>query len=102
MTRNVMLGRVYPNGRERFRQWCSMAPVRIATHRRTTMNIALRVCTAFVCCLPALAGAQDLTITNARILDGTGKVIDNGTIVITAGKIVSVAANAAPARRGRG
>jgi imidazolonepropionase-like amidohydrolase len=66
------------------------------------MNIALRVCTAFVCCLPALAGAQDLTITNARILDGTGKVIDNGTIVITAGKIVSVAANAAPARRGRG
>ncbi|HZF31887.1 MAG TPA: amidohydrolase family protein [Gammaproteobacteria bacterium] len=65
------------------------------------MNIALRVCTAFVCCLPALAGAQDLTVTNARILDGTGKVINRGTVVVTGGKIASVSANAAPASRAR-
>ena len=65
------------------------------------MNIALRVCTAFVCCLPALAGAQDLTVTNARILDGTGKVINRGTVVVTGGKITSVSANAAPSSRGR-
>src|SRR6478735_5280371 len=66
------------------------------------MNVVLRASVALICCLPALAGAQDLTITNARILDGTGKVIDNGTIVVTGGRIVSVSANAAPARRARG
>lgn len=65
------------------------------------MNIALRVCTAFLCCLPALAGAQDLTVTNARILDGTGKVINRGTVVVTGGKIASVSANGAPSTRGR-
>lgn len=65
------------------------------------MTIALRVCTALVCCLPALAGAQDLTVTNARILDGTGKVIDRGAVVVTGGKITSVSANNAPAGRGR-
>lgn len=36
--------------------------------------------------------AQDLTITNARIIVGNGKVIDNGSIVIRGGKIVSAAA----------
>jgi imidazolonepropionase-like amidohydrolase len=35
--------------------------------------------------------AQDLTITNARIIDGTGRVIDRGSIVVRAGKIASVA-----------
>jgi imidazolonepropionase-like amidohydrolase len=65
------------------------------------MNIALRVCTAFVCCVPALAGAQDLTVTNARILDGAGKVIDRGTVVVTGGKITSVSASSVPSSRGR-
>src|SRR5437773_7661492 len=43
--------------------------------------------------------AQDLVITNARIIVGTGTVIDRGSIVVRAGKIVSVApgAPAAPA-----
>lgn len=36
--------------------------------------------------------AQDLTITNARIIVGNGTVIDNGSIVIRGGKIVSAAA----------
>jgi imidazolonepropionase-like amidohydrolase len=44
------------------------------------------------------AGAQDLVITNARILDGTGLSIQRGSIVIEDGRIVSVAEGAAAAR----
>jgi imidazolonepropionase-like amidohydrolase len=45
------------------------------------------------------AYAQNLTITNARILDGTGRVIERGSVVVRDGKIVSVSA-AAPAASG--
>jgi imidazolonepropionase-like amidohydrolase len=38
------------------------------------------------------AVAQNLVITNARILDGTGGVIDSGTVVVRDGRIVSAAA----------
>jgi imidazolonepropionase-like amidohydrolase len=38
--------------------------------------------------------AQDLVITNARIIDGTGRVIDSGSVVIDEGRIVSVSARA--------
>ena len=38
--------------------------------------------------------AQDLTITNARIIASGGEVIDNGSIVVRAGRIVSVAPGA--------
>src|SRR6185436_9326832 len=38
--------------------------------------------------------AQDLTITNARIVVGNGTVIERGSIVVRGGKIVSVAAGA--------
>jgi imidazolonepropionase-like amidohydrolase len=41
------------------------------------------------------ASAQDLTITNARIIVANGTVIDRGSIVIRAGKIVSAGAGAA-------
>jgi imidazolonepropionase-like amidohydrolase len=40
------------------------------------------------------AYAQNLTITNARILDGTGRVIERGAVVIRDGKIASVSATA--------
>lgn len=36
------------------------------------------------------AAAQDLLITNARIIDGNGGVIDNGTLMISGGRIASV------------
>ncbi|HTQ99028.1 MAG TPA: amidohydrolase family protein [Candidatus Acidoferrum sp.] len=36
------------------------------------------------------ACAQDLVITNGRILDGKGGIIDNGTVVIRGGKIESI------------
>jgi cytosine/adenosine deaminase-related metal-dependent hydrolase len=42
------------------------------------------------------AVAQDVAITNARIIVGSGQVIDSGTIVVRGGKIVSVTAGAAP------
>jgi imidazolonepropionase-like amidohydrolase len=38
------------------------------------------------------AAAQNLVITNARILDGAGKVIERGAVVIRDGKITSVSA----------
>jgi imidazolonepropionase-like amidohydrolase len=46
------------------------------------------------------AVAQDLLITNARILDGTGNVIENGSIVVRDGRIDSVAPGRASAPRG--
>src|SRR5215468_12426947 len=39
--------------------------------------------------------AQDLVITNARIIVGNGTVIDRGSIVIREGRLTSVAADAA-------
>src|SRR5215470_16366802 len=47
------------------------------------------------------ANAQNLTITNARILDGTGRVIERGAIVVRNGKITSVSATAPAAAAGR-
>jgi imidazolonepropionase-like amidohydrolase len=41
------------------------------------------------------AVAQQLVVTNARILDGTGKAIARGTVVVRDGRIVSVAEGAA-------
>jgi len=40
--------------------------------------------------------AQDIAITNARIVVGTGQVIESGTIVVRGGKIASVSPGAAP------
>jgi imidazolonepropionase-like amidohydrolase len=47
--------------------------------------------------LSAVASGQDLVITNARIVDGVGTVIESGTIVVSDGRIESVSAGAAPA-----
>src|SRR3989441_11966627 len=45
--------------------------------------------------------AQDLTITNARIIGVNGTVIERGSIVVRGGKIVSVGAGAPSANNGR-
>ena len=45
--------------------------------------------------------AQDLTITNARIVVGNGTVIEKGSIVVRGGKIESVAAGAPKSKAGR-
>lgn len=49
---------------------------------------------------PALVAAQDLTITNARIIAANGSVIERGSIVVRAGSIVSVAPGATSAPAG--
>lgn len=45
--------------------------------------------------------AQELTITDARIVVGNGQVIDNGSIVVRGGKIASVAAGKPAQTAGR-
>ena len=45
---------------------------------------------------PRPAAAQDVAITNARIIVGSGQVIESGTIIVRGGKIASVTAGAAP------
>jgi len=45
--------------------------------------------------MPCYVAAQDLVITNARIIVGNGTVIDRGSIVIRGGKLVSVGAGGA-------
>jgi imidazolonepropionase-like amidohydrolase len=43
------------------------------------------------------AAAQNLIVTNARILDGTGRVIDRGSVIVRDGRIVMVAPGSASA-----
>src|SRR5262249_46336987 len=45
--------------------------------------------------LAAIATAQDLAITNARVIGPNATVIDSGTVIVRGGKIVSVGAGAA-------
>src|SRR5688572_9828870 len=57
-------------------------------------------------CLWTLAGsqdllAQDLVITNARIIVGTGATIDRGFVLVRGGRIVSVAAGPPTAQAGQ-
>jgi imidazolonepropionase-like amidohydrolase len=56
---------------------------------------------AMLCAIASCAYAQNLTITNARILDGTGRVIERGAVVVRDGKIASVSATAPAAGTGR-
>lgn len=55
------------------------------THPLRSLALAILLCAG-------TATAQDLVITNGRILDGNGGVIDNGTVVIRGGRIESVVA----------
>ena len=54
---------------------------------------------SFLPCLLTLGAshlaAQDLAITNARVIIGNGSVIHSGTLIVRGGKIVSVSAGAA-------
>src|ERR1700730_17801842 len=54
---------------------------------------------SFLACLLSLGAAhlvaQDLAITNARVIVGNGTTITSGTLIVRGGKIVSVSAGAA-------
>src|SRR5215472_11349309 len=53
------------------------------------------VLTCLTLAIPVLASAQDVAITNVRIVVGTGSVIESGTIVVRGGKIASAGPGAA-------
>src|SRR5207253_1031691 len=57
---------------------------------------ALCALVASFACAPTLL-AQDLVLTNARVIVGNGTLIERGSIVIRGGKIASVAAGSANA-----
>src|SRR6187397_2154164 len=61
----------------------------------TALAVVLTLATA------APLAAQDLTITNARIVVGNGTVIERGSIVVRGGKIVSAAAGAPATTSGK-
>jgi len=62
-----------------------------------TKRLLAIACLIGLCAAPKTA-AQDLVITNARIIDGNGGVIPRGAVVVRGGRIVSVsAAGTAPA-----
>ena len=60
--------------------------------RRLLASLSLATVALFV---PALAAAQDVAITNARVIVGDGTVIESGTIIVRGGRIASVTAGAA-------
>src|SRR5947209_6834523 len=62
-----------------------------SSHRFVTCLVTLGI--AFFSA--RLLRAQDVAITNARIVVGNGTVINSGTVIVRAGKIVSVSAGAA-------
>ena len=57
---------------------------------------ALAGTAALALATPGAAQAQNVAITNVKIIVGSGQIIDNGTIIVRDGKIESVTAGAAP------
>ena len=73
--------------------------------KRTTSTYASTILGCLTLGAPAWLSAQDLTITNARVVVGNGgangAVIERGSIVVRGGKIASVAPGAPSAAAGR-
>jgi len=60
-------------------------------------RVLVPVCLAVAAAIPpSPTAAQDVAITNVRIIVGNGQVIESGTIIVRGGKIASVSAGAAP------
>src|SRR5215831_18084418 len=64
------------------------------TRMKKRIAVALLFAAGLLSSLSNLS-AQDLVITNARIIVGNGTVIDRGSIVIRSGRLASVSANSA-------
>ena len=64
------------------------------------MSLRMGACAVVALALgvPLAAAAQDVAITNVRIVVGTGQVIESGTIIVRGGTIASVTPGAAPAQ----
>ena len=65
------------------------------------MKSSARLALLLVLVTAAPLAAQDLTLTNARIVVGNGTVIERGSIVVRGGKIVSVSAGGEDSAPGR-
>ena len=65
------------------------------------IRILVRATAVAAIALSQAVPAQELTITNARIVVGNGEVVDNGSIVIRGGRIDSVAAGKPAKTAGR-
>src|SRR4029434_8687074 len=64
-------------------------------------NLLAQIVLAFVAAAGP-AAAQNLVITNARILDGTGKVIERGAVVVRDGNVAaSATGNPSPVSESR-
>ena len=76
---------------------------RSGVRRHNPNDMQRQVLTTFACLILGATAlpAQDLTITNARIIVANGTVIDRGTIIVRGGKILSVAAGAPSSVSGR-
>lgn len=48
------------------------------------------ICFSVFLVITNLGNAQDLLITNARVIDGAGRIIESGSILIADGRVVSV------------
>src|ERR1700691_5053099 len=74
--------------------------------RATRSVLITRLLVVFILGFLAILGtaqeskAQDLVITNVRVVVGNGQVIENGSVVVRAGRIVSVAPGKATAPAG--
>jgi imidazolonepropionase-like amidohydrolase len=55
-----------------------------------TKNTSAGLALVAACCLAPPVASQDLVISNARILDGTGNAIERGTVAVRDGRISSV------------
>lgn len=62
------------------------------------MKVTLAFIMSGLLCSGALA--QNLVITNARVIDGTDRVLDRGSVVVEDGRIISVSEGAGEARGG--
>ena len=62
-------------------------------HLTSVLAISVAIC--------APVAAQDIVVTNARILDGTGRVIERGSVLVRDGRIVSVSAGTTAAQGSR-
>lgn len=61
--------------------------------RGTVKHVAVILCLTLVCLgTVRTAAAQDLAITNVRVITGAGPVIEQGSIVVRGGRIASIAA----------
>ncbi len=55
----------------------------------------------FVTAGAVTASAQTTAFVGGRVIDGTGRVIDNGTVVISGARITAVGPASTPYRRAR-